>query len=98
MGTAQQIIAEIDAHMQKSGIPNKRWYFGIAANPRDRLFADHCVNEKNGWWIYRQAESSPIARQIEQAYLNAGCTGGGGGGDNSTVFVYGYVIGPETRE
>jgi len=98
MATAQQIIADINAHMQQSGIPNNRWYIGIAANARNRLFVDHGVNEQGGWWILRQADSSAIARQVEKAYLDAGCQGGGGGGDDTTVWVYAYVITSDTRE
>lgn len=35
------------------GSDNKsNWYVGIATYPRDRLFRDHCVDERNGQWIY----------------------------------------------
>ena len=28
------------------------WYVGIATNAKNRLFQNHKVDEKNGYWIY----------------------------------------------
>ena len=90
--TNDQIITEINAYMQKfTGRANSDWYVGIAAAPRDRLFIDHCVDEKNGVWIFRQAASDSCAREVESAYHAAGFDGGPGGGDRTTVFVYAYL-------
>ncbi len=88
--TKQQIITDIDAYMRQHGSPNSTWYVGIASDVRDRLFNDHNVNEKSGVWIFRQAISSSVAREVEKAYLDAGCDGGSGGGDASTIYVYAY--------
>jgi hypothetical protein len=70
---------------------NSDWYVGIAADPRDRLFNDHNVDEQNGFWIYEQATSASVARQVEKAYLDTGHDGGGGGGDEESTYVYAYV-------
>ena len=86
-----QVIAEIDAYMQKFNYTNSNWYVGIAADPRDRLFNDHNVDEENGIWIYREALSTYDAREIERAYLATGHDGGPGGGDDNSVFVYAFV-------
>lgn len=86
-----EIITIIDAYMQKFQYQNSDWYVGIATDPRERLFNDHNVDEKNGFWIYEQATSDTIARAVEQAYLDTGHDGGSGGGDQSSVYVYAYV-------
>jgi hypothetical protein len=98
MATAQKIIADIDAHMQARGGTNSDWYVGIAADPRERLFVAHCVDEKNDVWIFRQADSHTIARAVEKAYHAVGCKGSHGGGDDTTTFVYAYRITPSTSE
>jgi hypothetical protein len=98
MATIQQIMADINAHMQQSGVGNNGWYVGIASSPRDRLFVDHRGDEKNGTWIYRTADSASDARAIEDAYHKAGCRGGPGGGDYTTRAVYAYVITSTTAE
>jgi hypothetical protein len=90
------IIAEIDAHMKASGVPNSGWNVGITSDVEGRLFGAHRVNRQNAWWIYRQARSSEHARAIESAYHRAGCKGGRGGGDNTATIVYAYVITPNT--
>lgn len=88
--TKQQIIADIDEYMVQHGGPNSAWYVGIASNARDRLFDGHNVSENGGVWIYSQATSASVAREVEKAYLDAGCDGGSGGGDASTLYVYAY--------
>jgi hypothetical protein len=99
MATATQIIADIDAYMRaRPWAKNSDWYVGIAADARARLFNDHAVNEKTGSWIYRQADSNAIARQVEKAYHDSGHDGGPGGGDRSTVYVYAYVKTSSTKE
>lgn len=91
MATIRKIIADIDAYMGHHGGRNADWYVGIAADPKDRLFNCHGVAEKGGAWIYRQADTSDIARDVEQAYVRSGHDGGQGGGDRSTVYVYAYL-------
>jgi len=56
------------------------------------------VNENSGTWAYEKADSAAIARKVEKAYHDAGYQGGPGGGDNSTVYVYAYVITSSTAE
>lgn len=85
------IIAAIDTYMRRFQYKNSDWYVGIATDPRTRLFTDHNVDQKNGIWIYEQATSDSVAREVEQAYLDTGHDGGSGGGDESSIFVYAYV-------
>ena len=94
--TRAQIIEAINEYMQ--AYDGGRWYVGITANPRNRLFNDHGVDEHNGAWIFRQASSAAAAREVEMAYVEAGHAGGPGGGDDTAVFVYAYLITNETRQ
>ena len=87
----QEIINDISAHIQKSGGGYRAWYVGISKNARDRLFSSHKVREENDWWIYRQAGSSQVAREIENYFVNSlGTDGGTGGGDVTADEVYAY--------
>jgi hypothetical protein len=92
------IIAEIDAHMQKSGMANSSWYVGITSDVESRLFGFHQVPRKGHWFIYRRAINADEARGIEDAYHRAGCKGSGGGGDQTAVYVYAYVITSNTMQ
>ena len=97
--TAKEIIADFDAHLQKSG---KRYYsefyIGVSKNARKRMFEEHHVDEEHSWWIYRTAASSEIARQVEKYYIDLGMRGGTGGGDDTATMVYCYVVTPTTTE
>jgi hypothetical protein len=98
MATAQQIIADIEAHIRKSGHAYREWYAGVTSDIEERLFRAHGVSRENHWWIHRETTSSDIARNVEAYLLRQGCQGGGGGGDNSSRWVYAYVITSQTRE
>jgi len=92
----QEIISDIKNYI---GSDFSNWYIGIATNPRQRLFIDHNVNEDNGRWIYREAQSSNDARDIEIYLIDKlGTKGDSGGGDNTTKFVYAYLITSNTKE
>jgi hypothetical protein len=95
---SSSIIAEIDAQMQKSAIANSSWYVGVTSDIEDRLFGFHQVPRKDHWYIYRRAINADEARTIEAAYHRAGCKGSGGGGDQTTAYVYAYVITSQTVE
>lgn len=97
--TKESIKADIKAYIQKNGSVYSDWYVGIASDPRARLFNDHNVSEKGGAWIYREAESSNAAREVEEYFINTlGTDGGSGGGDYSTKSVYAYKKTSTTNE
>ncbi len=98
VSSINEVARQIEAHIQKCGGAYSSWYCGIASSPRDRLFDDHNVDEKNGCWIYKDAGSESSARQIEKHFLDKGCKGGDGGGGYSTRYVYAYKITNSTRE
>jgi hypothetical protein len=83
MATSKETIkTEIKAYIQRNGGTYSDWYVGIVSDPRNRLFRDHNVSENGGAWIYREAESSSAAREVEEYFVNLlGTNGGSGGGD-----------------
>ncbi|MYK32028.1 MAG: hypothetical protein F4051_10005 [Boseongicola sp. SB0670_bin_30] len=96
--TVVEIVRDIRAHINKCGAGPYGWYVGIAADPKDRLFNDHQVSERNGAWIHRPANSSASARKAEKQLLEDGHEGGSGGGDENTTHVYAYKITASTDE
>lgn len=97
--TKESIKTDVKAYIQKNGGAYSDWYVGIASDPKERLFTDHNVSEKNGAWIYREAESPSAAREAEEYFVKTlGTDGGSGGGDYSTKYVYAYKKTPSTTE
>lgn len=97
--TGEQIIADVEAHIRNNGADFANWYVGIATSPRDRLFNGHNVREKGDAWIFREATSSGVAREVEDYFSKRkGARGGAGGGDYGSRSVYAYEIGSHTRE
>lgn len=87
----QEIIDDINAHIQRCGGNYSDWYVGISKDAKDRLFNGHSVREKKDPWIYRSASSSQTAREVEDYFVNTrGTNGGGSGGDNTSDMVYAY--------
>lgn len=88
-----QIVADINSHLEKS---QKQYYsdfyVGITNDIQRRLFDEHKVSEKNGWWIYRQAIDKKTAQYVEEYFLNKGMKGDTGGGTDDSSFVYCYEI------
>ena len=97
--TTQEVYDFIMNYINGTGVAYNRWYVGIASDPKARLFTDHNVSEESGQWVYKDAGTEAVARQVEQYIINTHNTQGGtGGGDESTTFVYAYVIINTTRE
>ena len=94
----QQVVKDIDDFIRKNGGRYSDWYCGIAADPRERLFTGHSVDEKKGPWIYRDCGSEDAARKVEAYFHTKGGQGGGSGGDEDTRYVYAYKITAQTCE
>ena len=93
------IISAINAHLKSSGKNYySSFYVGITNDINRRLFQEHNVDREKAWWIYCPADSAEIARSVEQHYINLGMRGGVGGGDNTSTYVYSYIITPTTVE
>ena len=64
--TAKEIIADFDAHLQKSSKQYySNFYVGITNNIERRLFVEHNVSKENAWWIYRTAIDKAAAQVVE---------------------------------
>ena len=96
---AAEIVQDIMNHIKAEGGNFARWYVGITARPRIRLFDEHRVKEKTDRWIYRPATSHTVARAVEEYFIKKkGTQGGGGGGDSSSKYVYAYKTSLHTDE
>ena len=97
--TAEIILKDIATYITQCGGNLAGWYIGIAADPQTRLFQDHRVDQASDPWIFREAPTSDLARQIERYMLErGGLRGGPGGGDFNSKFVYAYRINSHTLE
>jgi len=43
---------------------------GIASDPRRRLFVGHGIDEENGLWIFHDCETSAVARDVEEFFVD----------------------------
>lgn len=97
--TKTQIIAAIDAHLQKSFKQYYNdFYIGITNDIDRRLFIEHNVDKNNAWWIYRDAVDKATAQAVEEYYLDKGMEGDTGGGTDDSTYVYCYQISNSTKE
>lgn len=97
--TAQEIVDDIEAHLQKSSAKNySDFYIGITNDIDRRLFGEHNVPKKGHWRIHKEAVSDKAARAVEKHFLDKGMQGGDGGGDDTSVYVYCYEISSVTTE
>jgi hypothetical protein len=94
--TAQEIIADINAHLTKSGKTADRWFVGTTGDIEGRVFRRHRVPRQNHWFIYRRALNHTDATAIARAYQKAGFNGWESGADETAVFIYAYLITPRT--
>ncbi len=98
MATRNEIIRKFDAYRKSAGEGSSGWYVGITNNGRRRLFAEHGVEEGNGFYTSERADSIEIAGEVEELYLDAGLRGGAGGGEENSTLVYIYQITSTTNE
>jgi len=90
---------DIENFIDRNGETYTGWYVGVAEDAQDRLFKDHNVDEKNGFWIYRNAASRTIAERIEKYFVNQlGTRGDPGGGSDASRSVYAYKITDNTKQ
>lgn len=97
--TKDQIIADVDAHLQESAKQYySDFYIGITNDVNRRLFTEHNVDKDNAWWIYMNAIDKATAQAVEEYYLNKGMKGDTGGGADDSTYVYCYQISSSTKE
>ena len=94
MSNAGELVTGLQRYVDSNGGTSAGygWYVGVTSDPRKRLFNEHKVSEQRGAWFYGQANSSSIARDVEQHFLTKGCQGGPGVGDLTPAYVYAYRI------
>ncbi len=80
----------IEGHIAKNRGSYAAWYVGISADPQKSLFSDHGVRHKGDAWIFRQAQTSSAAQNIEKYFLDHGADGNLDAGDDDPKFVYAY--------
>ena len=90
------IETEIDGCISKCGKGYREWYVGVASNPDQRLFQVHNVSQEGGAWIYRDAGSVSMARDIEAIFHKKGCKGAQSTTD-TPHYVYAYRMTRTTR-
>jgi len=95
--THEQIIADFAKYVRACSGMFSYWYVGITNDVDRRMFGEHGVNKETDSWIYRTAQSSLAARQVEQYFINSGMNGGSGGGDNTAKIVYAYRMSRNTN-
>lgn len=89
--TEAEVKDYIKDYMDKHGGNYPSWYVGISEDPRDRLFNQHRVDEKNDAWVFSPALSADVARRVERYFVEILHTDGGpGGGDVDAKAVYAY--------
>ena len=72
----QEIISDIDAHIEDCGGAYSSWYVGITEDAERRVFQEHGVVKGKDTYIWRKASSSVVARDVEAHFLDKGCDGG----------------------
>lgn len=97
--TFNQIVADIDSHLEKSQKEYySDFYVGITNDVERRLFGEHNVQKVGQWWIYCDAINKATAQSVEEYYLNKGMKGDTGGGTDDSTIVYCYEITRNTVE
>jgi len=98
--TAQDIVTEIEDHAKQNCTGDKyhNYYVGITKDVHQRLFIDHKVNKQKDCYIAREALNIEHSRAAEKLLLDKGMQGGDGGGDDTSVYVYCYLITGYTEE
>jgi len=97
--TQGNTIATIDKHLNATGQRYySGFYVGITDNPERSLFQEHLVSKDRNWWMYVPCDNATIAKGVEKHYLDLGMNGSEEGGDDSSKFVYFYIITSKTKE
>ena len=92
-----EITQKIEKYIAAVGGSFSDWYVGITCNPLVGLFNAHNVDRTHHTWIHTPTSSDRVSRDVERYFLETrGTDGGAGEGDESFVFVYAYLKGPNT--
>ncbi len=95
-----QVATAIRNYMLSFGNGTTEWYVGITNNIDRRLFDEHEVDETNGKYFFRDAETYESADKIERYLLTTYPllkVHHGLGAEDSTL-VYIYMVAKSTKE
>jgi hypothetical protein len=70
-----EIIADIDAQIGRTGGECPDWCVGIAKDGREPLFETHLLEDKNDGWVYREAFTPTSAREVIDHFVTDCGTG-----------------------
>lgn len=89
--TNREIVTDIKFYISEQGGRYRDWYVGVSKDAKERMFQQHKVKERGDLWIYRQAVSSAVAREVVDHLVNMlGFDGETGGGDETADMVYAF--------
>ena len=92
------IIRSIETHITDIGSSYSNWYVGVTHSPIVGVFNAHHVDKTHPTWIHTPTSSDTVSRAVEKHFVKGRRTdGGAAGGDESSVFVYAYLKGPNTN-
>ena len=90
--SVQQIKYEILAYIKEFGGDFSDWYVGVSADPKNEMFNQHSVHEKDDIWLYKQALTFKACSTVQQYFLETLNTDGkpiaNGNEDTDCVFLY----------
>ena len=92
------VIRRFEEHITRISSSYSGWYVGITHSPTVGLFNDHHVDKSDKTWIHTPTSSATVSRAVEKHFVKKLRTDGEtAGGDESWVFVYAYLKGPNTN-
>ena len=91
MKTKIEIVTDIKFYIAQQDGRYPDWYVGVSKDAKGKMFNGHKVDEKKDLWIYRQAVTSDVAREVEDHFMNMLGTDGSTGPSHDTadmVYVF----------
>jgi hypothetical protein len=86
-----EIIADIGEQIRKGGGDYGAWCVGTAKDSHGTLFARHQTEDFEDGWIYREAFTPGVARDVRDYFVSqCGAAPGASGEDEPGRIVYAY--------
>jgi hypothetical protein len=86
-----EIIADIGEQIRKGGGDYGAWCVGTAKDSHGALFTRHQTEDFEDGWIYREAFTPGVARDVRDHFVtHCGTDAGVGGEDDPGRIVYAY--------
>ena len=95
--SVQQIIKDMDQHIQQGGGSYEKWYVGVTNEPKGQLFEEHGIHQRGDSWIYKRAFTGSSARSVGAHFIKTlGTDGRTRGSGGRSIYVYAYKKNPHT--